>query len=220
MTLHTVDVIIRSLEENQFCINKMTFFILLPSQIAFSKNTKIFILLMQINFLLMIELWHPRYVESSKTSKEHVYVHFSHFGSSSAILWPIMYDIEKSWKMWFWPKIIIFFQGSKWAENVKYCSKMALWASKNHFLQNFDARTYFYSILGKSNFWRFSIFLKCGFGTFWAENTVLGAKKHKKLENHIFWYFTFFQLKMARLIRPQSSDSADFSENTHFPKNP
>ena len=57
---------------------------------------------------------------------------------------------------------------------------------KNHFSQNFDMRTYFDTILGKSNFWRFSIFLKCGFGTFWAENTVLGAKKHKKVENHIF----------------------------------
>ena len=175
---------------------------------------------MQHFFLLMIELWHPRYVEASKTSKEHVYVHISYFWPSSTTLWPIMYDIEKSWKMWFWPKIIIFFQGSKWAKNVKYGSKMALWALKNHFLQNFDMRTYFDTILGKSNFWRFSIFLKCGFGTFWAENTVLGAKKHKKVENHIFWYFTFFQLKMARLIRPQSENPLILMSMTHFGQNP
>ena len=63
---------------------------------------------------------------------------------------------------------------------------MALWALKNYFLHNFDMRTYFDTILEKSNFWRFSIFLKGGFGKFWAENAVLGAEKHKKVENHIF----------------------------------
>ena len=91
---------------------------------------------------------------------------------------------------------------------------------KKTFCTNFDIKTYFDNIFGKSNFWRFSIFLNCGFGTFWAENTVLGAKKHKKVENHIFWYFTFSQLKMARLIRPQSKNPLVWMSMTHFGQNP
>ena len=113
-----------------------------------------------------------------------------------------------------------FFPNAQMAKNEKYFSKMAFWASENNFLQNFDIRTYFDTIFGKSNFWRFSIFLKCGFGTFLAKNTVLGAKKHKKVENHIFWYFTFLRLKMARLIRPQSENPLVSMSMTHFGQNP
>ena len=141
MPLHIVDVIIRSLEKKNLHQQNDIFGTFAFSNCQKAKVPKMSFCWCKIFFLLMIELWHPRYVEASKTSKEHVYVHFSYFWPSSTTLWPIMYDIEKSWKMWFWPKIITFFQGSKWAENVKYYSKMALWASKNHFLQNFDITT-------------------------------------------------------------------------------
>ena len=51
MPLHIVDVIIRSLERKKFCINKMAFLVLLPSQVEKAKSTKNAILLMQIFFL-------------------------------------------------------------------------------------------------------------------------------------------------------------------------
>ena len=147
----------------------------------------------------MIELWHPRYVEASKTSKEHVYVHFSYFWPSSTTLWPIMYDIEKSWKMWFWPKIIIFFQGSKWAKKCEIWLENGSLGLKKPFSTKFRYENIFWHHFGKIEF--LAIF---DFFEMWVWH-ILGwkyrfrCKKAQKSRKSYFLILHLFPIKNGKI---------------------